>query len=69
MPVILVELEFMTLDPCLGGVYCENADIAEAVPGDSLRPDGVRPWAIDSETASRLWRLSEEWIGTRFAAE
>lgn len=53
----------------LGGVYCEDADIAEAVPGDSLRPDGVRPWAIDSEAASRLWRLTEEWIGIRFAAE
>ncbi|MDG0812800.1 oxidoreductase [Cohnella rhizosphaerae] len=53
----------------LGGVYCEDADIAEAVPADSPRPDGVRPWAIDPELAARLWKLSEGLIKIPFAVE
>jgi NAD(P)-dependent dehydrogenase (short-subunit alcohol dehydrogenase family) len=43
----------------LGGVYCENCDIAVAVPADSTEDLGVRPWAVDPELADRLWRLSE----------
>lgn len=50
----------------LGGVYCEDVDIAEVVPADSTRPDGVRPWAIDPELAARLWKLSEDLINIRF---
>ncbi|MNN23878.1 oxidoreductase [compost metagenome] len=50
----------------LGGVYCEDADIAEAVPADSASSGGVRPWAIDSELAKRLWKLSENLTGARF---
>lgn len=50
----------------LGGVYCEDVDIAEAVPADSTRPDGVRPWAINPESAARLWKLSEDLINTQF---
>jgi NAD(P)-dependent dehydrogenase (short-subunit alcohol dehydrogenase family) len=44
-----------------GGVYCEDVDIAEAVPGDSPDPGGVRPWATDPALAERLWILSEAW--------
>jgi len=47
----------------LGGVYCENCDIALAVPADSTADFGVRPWAIDPELADRLWRLSERLTG------
>jgi NAD(P)-dependent dehydrogenase (short-subunit alcohol dehydrogenase family) len=43
----------------LGGVYCENCDIAIQVPGDSTELRGVRPWAIDREFARELWNLSE----------
>ncbi|MBB3131057.1 hypothetical protein FHS19_005777 [Paenibacillus rhizosphaerae] len=50
----------------LGGVYCEDAEIAEAVPADSTRPNGVRPWATDTELAIRLWKLSEELIHPSF---
>ncbi|RED59280.1 oxidoreductase [Cohnella lupini] len=50
----------------LGGVYCEDTDIAEAVPADSLKESGVRPWAIDPELANRLWKLSEEYTGVNF---
>src|SRR5262249_1985929 len=37
-----------------GGVYCENCDIAVAVPADSTALLGVRPWAIDPLLADRL---------------
>ena len=47
----------------MGGVYCEDCDIAEAVPADFPRPRGVRPWASDPVLAERLWMISEEWTG------
>jgi NAD(P)-dependent dehydrogenase (short-subunit alcohol dehydrogenase family) len=50
----------------LGGVYCEDVDVAAAVAADSAEPAGVRPWAIDPELAERLWRLSEELTGVKF---
>jgi NAD(P)-dependent dehydrogenase (short-subunit alcohol dehydrogenase family) len=49
----------------LGGVYCEDCDIAIPVPADSRELRGVRPWARDPEVAERLWRASEEWTGAR----
>jgi NAD(P)-dependent dehydrogenase (short-subunit alcohol dehydrogenase family) len=43
----------------LGGVYCENCDIASVeTEGD----DGVRPYAIDPARAERLWAWSERWL-------
>ncbi|MDT0343524.1 SDR family NAD(P)-dependent oxidoreductase [Streptomyces litchfieldiae] len=51
----------------LGGVYCEDCDIAEPVREDT--PGGVRDHAIDPEQAARLWRLSAELTGVdAFAA-
>ncbi len=50
----------------LGGVYCEDCDIAMAVAADSTSPVGVRPWAIDFQLAQRLWALSEKLIGIKF---
>ena len=50
-----------------GGVYCEDADIAQAVPGDFAGAHGVRPWAMDPALAARLWRQSEEWTGLKMA--
>lgn len=50
-----------------GGVYCEDCDIAEAVPADAAVWNGVRPWAIDPATADALWTLSEKMTGVRFA--
>lgn len=51
----------------LGGVYCEDVDIAKAVPEDSLDPAGVRPWAINPQLAQRLWELSESLTGVKFS--
>ena len=48
----------------MGGVYCENCDIAEAVPADFAGASGVRPWASDPVLAERLWVLSEVWTNT-----
>ena len=43
----------------LGGVYCENCDIA---PVKTEGDDGVRPYAIDPVIAQRLWAWSERWL-------
>jgi NAD(P)-dependent dehydrogenase (short-subunit alcohol dehydrogenase family) len=43
----------------LGGVYCENCDIA---PVKTEGDDGVRPYAIDPAIAQRLWTWSERWL-------
>ncbi|MEU3961509.1 SDR family NAD(P)-dependent oxidoreductase [Streptomyces buecherae] len=48
----------------LGGVYCEDCDIAE-VCGDDAAPmsGGVRGYAVDPRQAARLWALSAELTG------
>lgn len=50
-----------------GGLYLENCGIGEPndepVPGEG----GYRRWARDPEAAERLWRVSEEMVGQRFA--
>lgn len=50
-----------------GGVYCEDCNVAAAVPANDQGFSGVRPWAIDAEAASRLWTLSEGLLGETFA--
>jgi hypothetical protein len=59
----------------IGGVYCENADVADLDVGDiehrydeplSLR--GVQPYSVDETNARRLWLLSEQMIGISFEA-
>ncbi|RBQ22004.1 oxidoreductase [Spongiactinospora rosea] len=47
----------------LGGLYCEDCDIAEQVPDQGDFTSGVRGYAIDREQASRLWTLSAELTG------
>ncbi|WP_328445323.1 SDR family NAD(P)-dependent oxidoreductase [Streptomyces sp. NBC_00386] len=46
----------------LGGVYCEDCDIAEPAPADGTRT-GVSAYATDPEQAARLWELSAELTG------
>ncbi|MFD3924669.1 SDR family NAD(P)-dependent oxidoreductase [Streptomyces sp. NPDC058614] len=46
----------------MGGVYCEDCDIAEPAPADGER-SGVQAYAIDPEQAARLWELSAELTG------
>lgn len=47
----------------IGGVYCEDCDVAVAVPADAPTGPGVRPWAIDPAIAQQLWTASEGWTG------
>ncbi|MCM3172341.1 oxidoreductase [Paenibacillus sp. MER 99-2] len=49
----------------MGGVYCLDADIAQAVFTPEEMP-GVLPWAIDPEAAERLWKLSEQMTNVKF---
>jgi NAD(P)-dependent dehydrogenase (short-subunit alcohol dehydrogenase family) len=58
----------------MGGVYCENVEVARLVPpeestdwgpDDSTRKLGVMPFAVDPEGADRLWSLSEHLLGLR----
>ena len=55
-----------------GGVYCVDCDIAEVIEREALEGlhqvlNGVIPWAIDPDTAERLWQLSEEMTGVKFS--
>ncbi len=50
-----------------GGVYCEDCNIAALLPADDPGFTGVRPWAVDPESARRLWTLSENMLGETFA--
>lgn len=56
----------------MGGVYCEDVDVAALVPNateealgiDAVRViGGVKAFAVDPEAAERLWMLSEKLIG------
>jgi NAD(P)-dependent dehydrogenase (short-subunit alcohol dehydrogenase family) len=52
----------------MGGVYCEDCDIARPAADDSTG-SGVRRWATDPEQAARLWELSATLTGVdAFAA-
>jgi NAD(P)-dependent dehydrogenase (short-subunit alcohol dehydrogenase family) len=50
-----------------GGVYCENCDIANLVPGDAPPGPGVRAYAIDPVQAEALWQFSEAATGVHFS--
>lgn len=50
----------------IGGVYCEDADVATLATGSAGSTGGVQPYSLDEANAKRLWKLSEELIGTPF---
>lgn len=47
----------------MGGVYCEDCDIAGYVADDDSSLGGVRAYATDPAQAERLWALSAELTG------
>ncbi len=47
----------------MGGVYCEDCEIADEVPVTDQGMQGVRAYAVDPEQAARLWTLSAELTG------
>lgn len=48
----------------LGGLYCEDCDIAQAATEDSQRYHHARDWIGNVENAERLWEMTEGMIGT-----
>lgn len=46
----------------LGGVYCEDCDIAVPSPAESEVRRGVKPWAHDAVQAEALWDMSERLV-------
>lgn len=49
----------------LGGVYCENTDVALLNPDISII-GGIKAYSLDETNAKRLWKLSEEMTGITF---
>jgi NAD(P)-dependent dehydrogenase (short-subunit alcohol dehydrogenase family) len=49
----------------VGGRYCEDCHVAEIEPNPAKR-GGVKPYALNPETAKALWAKSEEMVGERF---
>jgi NAD(P)-dependent dehydrogenase (short-subunit alcohol dehydrogenase family) len=51
----------------MGGVYCEDCDVGSLAPEEGRRVPGVKPSAIDSEAAERLWNISEQLTNIRLS--
>lgn len=49
----------------IGGVYCENVDVALLSTDVSLI-GGIKQYSLDEANAKRLWKLSEEMTGVTF---
>lgn len=49
----------------IGGVYCEDGDIA-VLSSDMTDQKGVHPYSLDETNAKKLWKLTEEMTGIRF---
>lgn len=58
----------------IGGVYCEDVNIAALAPetpghnDDAPGSSGVRLYSLDQTNAKKLWKLSEEMTGVKFQA-
>lgn len=49
----------------MGGVYCEDADVAELVTG-TPGSGGVQAYSLDEDNAKRLWDVSKQMTGIPF---
>jgi NAD(P)-dependent dehydrogenase (short-subunit alcohol dehydrogenase family) len=49
----------------IGGVYCEDVNIAE-IASDTSVSNGVKPYSLEEVSAKRLWKLGEEMTGIPF---
>ncbi|SFA54154.1 NAD(P)-dependent dehydrogenase, short-chain alcohol dehydrogenase family [Pedobacter suwonensis] len=57
----------------IGGVYCEDTDIAELISEDSAiqtvakpHQSGVMEYSLDENSAKKLWDLTEQMTGIKF---
>lgn len=48
----------------LGGLYCEDGDVARAATEESQRWEHAREWICDEDKAERLWGMSEELLAS-----
>ena len=46
----------------MGGLYCENCDIAQLATEDSQRYEHAREWICDPAKAEQLWAMSETML-------
>ncbi len=51
----------------IGGVYCEDTDIAPLASEASVGSYGVELYSLDESNAKKLWNLSEQMTGTSFS--
>ena len=51
----------------VGGRYCEDCHVADVIDAPGFTFAGVRPYALNPETAKALWAKSEDIVGERFA--
>src|SRR5690554_4933532 len=49
----------------IGGVYCEDVEIASLAPDDAVG-SGIKGYALDESHAKKLWELTEEMTGITF---
>ncbi|MEX0964429.1 MAG: oxidoreductase [Pseudohongiellaceae bacterium] len=45
-----------------GGLYCEDCDVSNLVTEQSPRYFDVAPWAVNEESALRLWDVTEKML-------
>ena len=48
----------------MGGVYCEDCDIAQLATPESQRYQHAREWICDDAKADRLWEMSEAMLAS-----
>lgn len=48
----------------IGGVYCENVDIA-SLNSNTAVIGGIKPYSLNEKNAKQLWKLSEEMTGIK----
>jgi len=60
----------------IGGVYCEDADVAGLDRGDIEHKydepstlHGVKPYSVDAGNAQRLWKLTEQMTQLKFPVD
>jgi NAD(P)-dependent dehydrogenase (short-subunit alcohol dehydrogenase family) len=52
----------------LGGVYCEDCDVAELAMDTTGTGNGVKSYSLNETNAKKLWTLSEKMTGIIFNA-
>jgi len=52
----------------IGGVYCEDCDIAGLSSASDEGQRGVKPYSLDGENATNLWKWSEQITGITFGS-